>query len=123
MKSADQVTVTLPAHAVFLPVVRVAGAVMGDQAGLDHADIEDVRLALDELVFLLLGEGRGSIHVTLAAGPGCLEVTARRSGDDAPLGATSRVVSQALVAAVDDYELHDGDRPGFRFHKTRSRPR
>lgn len=123
MKPADEVTLTLPAHAVYLPVVRVAGAVMGDQAGLDHADIEDVRLALDELVFLLLGDGHGSIDVTLAAGPGSLEVTARRSGDDAPLGTATRVVSQALIAAVDDYELHDGERPGFRFHKTRSRPR
>ena len=69
--SHDTVTLTIPGHAVYLRLARLAAADTGARAGLSIGDLEDLRIAVDELAYALIGADttRRAADLALSAPP------------------------------------------------------
>jgi hypothetical protein len=121
----DEVRLTVPAKPEFLRMARVTAAGLAGRLGFSYDEIEDLRLAIDELCFGLTGPtGRpGTVSIVYLVGDAGLVVEGRGHFpiDLVPVGLTelSRVILSALV---DEHELvSDPDGPRFRLVKRRHR--
>jgi serine/threonine-protein kinase RsbW len=108
----------------FLRLVRVTAAGLGSRLGFNYDQVEDLRLAIDELCFGLTGaSGRpGTVKVRFLVDEDALEVTAEGFFEDSleapPESEWSKVI---LAALVDDHELGLGPNgPRFRLVKRRT---
>jgi hypothetical protein len=108
----------------FLRFVRVTAAGLGSRLGFSYDQVEDLRLAIDELCFNLTGaSGRpGTVEVRFLVNDDFLEVMAEGSFEDGrdnpPESEWSKVI---LAALVDHYELTAGPTgPRFRLVKRRT---
>jgi len=126
MTPPDEVRLSVPAMPEFLRLIRVTAAGLGSRLGFSYDEVEDLRLAIDELCFGLTGKtGRdGTVDVCFRVDGAALEVTAEGHFQDAlftpPESAWSRVILEALV---DDHELAPGpDGPRFRLIKRSASP-
>lgn len=120
----DEVRLAVPATPEFLRLVRVTAAGLSSRLGFSYDQVEDLRLAIDELCFSLTGaNGRpGTVHVRFLVEDDSLEVFAEGSFEDGrdtpPESEWTKVI---LAALVDDYELAlDTDGPSFRLVKRRA---
>jgi hypothetical protein len=120
---ADEVRLVVPARPEFLRLARVTAAGLAGRLGFSYDEIEDLRLAIDELCFGLTGPtGRhGTVELVYYIRPGSLEVVGegRFLEDIIPIGLTdlSRVILSALV---DEHDLTSGpEGPRFRLVKRR----
>ncbi len=117
------VTLMVPGRPEFLRLVRLAAADAGTRAELSIDDVEDLRIAVDELTYALLGDQPSNeiLTLTYTAAPGVVEI----EGSFPTTGSAVEVseLSQSIIAAVvDTHEVvDDGDARRFRFSK-RSRP-
>jgi hypothetical protein len=121
--SADEVRLVVPARPEFLRLARVTAAGLAGRLGFSYDEIEDLRLAIDELCFGLTGPtGRhGTVDLVYEIEPGTLTVEGHGKflEDITPIGLTdlSRVILSALV---DEHSLSaDTDGPRFRLVKRR----
>ena len=113
----------MPATPQLLRVARLTAAGLAGRLGFSFDEIEDVKIAVDELCFALVGsKGRsGSLTVTYRLGDHALEILGEGDfpadkGEAAP--AASELSSQILAAVVDEHELtRDGDTMRFRLSK------
>ncbi len=76
MATTDEVRLTVPAMPEFLRLTRVTAAGLASRLGFSFDEVEDLRLAIDELCYGLTGStGRpGTMHVRYVLGPGTLLV-------------------------------------------------
>jgi len=117
------VTLMVPGRPEFLRLVRLAAADAGTRAELSIDDVEDLRIAVDELTYALLGDEPSNeiLTLTYTAAPGVVEI----EGSFPTTGSAAEVseLSQSIIAAVvDTHEVvDDGVARRFRFSK-RSRP-
>jgi len=104
---------------------RIMAAGVASRLGFTLDEVEDLRIAIDELCFALVGsEGRtGKVTLRYRMTPEGLAVEGSghfqgtNTGPEPTLSALSR---QILSAVVDNCELLTGaDGPGFRFFKHR----
>lgn len=119
----DEIRLVLPADAGYSRVARVTAAGIGLRLGLRYRDIEDLRIAVDEtLILLLRPEGAaGLVTFLFTIAPDRLIVDAESTA-----GAGQHWIDQAarsrfeqLVGpVVDDYEL-DTDEQHVRLVKNR----
>ncbi|MFV0523359.1 MAG: hypothetical protein ACK5RL_02555 [Acidimicrobiales bacterium] len=98
----DQVTVSFPATPTFSRIGRVTVAGLAIRLGVDIADVERLRVAVDHAVTALHGPGR--IHLEARWAPHRL--TVRVDNPDHRLGPNevSRV-AEALASMVDDVNV------------------
>jgi hypothetical protein len=113
------VTLTIPGHPVYLRLARLAAADTGARAGLSVSDLEDLRIAVDELAYALIGEERSGAPLTLRylAAEGMVEIEGSSACDGtAPeLGDLARTIVSVIA---DEHELQeDGDTRRFRLVK------
>jgi hypothetical protein len=108
----DEVRLTVPAMPEFLRLARITAAGLASRMGFSLDEVEDLRLAIDELCFTLTGaHGRpgGSVAMRYRIGDGYLEVCGegRFAGAYQPpkLGELSEVILNALV---DEHDVSDG---------------
>lgn len=100
--TADQVTVSFPASPVFSRVGRVAVAGLALRLGIDIVDVERLRLAVDEAVSALGGEGR--ITLSFQWQPQRLTITV--DNPDAIIDPAATADVEASVATmVDDVSV------------------
>ena len=119
----EEVRLTMPATPQLLRVARLTAAGLAGRLGFSVDEIEDVKIAVDELCFALVGsKGRaGSLTVTYRLGEHVLEILGEGdfrpdNGESAP--AASDLSAQILAAVVDEHELtRDGDTMRFRLRK------
>ncbi|MDH4077253.1 MAG: hypothetical protein OEY41_02200 [Acidimicrobiia bacterium] len=99
----DQVKVSFPASPAFSRIGRVAVAGLALRLGVDIAEVEKLRMAVDQAVAALHGKGR--INLNARWMPHQLMITIDNPDQvlDEP---TSRAVSSSLAAIVD--EVHVG---------------
>lgn len=121
----DIVTLKFPATTDRVRLARTLVATIADEAGFDYDEVEDLRIAVDELCFALLDATPGAAHIELCANhqPGSVEVEGRSTGSDRVDSSRelSELSRQILVTVVDEYELAlDDEPPRFRFHKSKS---
>jgi serine/threonine-protein kinase RsbW len=119
----EEVRLTMPAIPQLLRVARLTAAGLAGRLGFTFDEIEDVKIAVDELCFALVGtKGReGELTVTYRLLPDALEIEGRGAfGGGAPSPVPSELSSQILDAVVDEHELtRDGDELRFRLRKQR----
>ncbi|MEO6121133.1 MAG: hypothetical protein ABIW46_08760 [Acidimicrobiales bacterium] len=125
MAERDEVRLALPADPQFVQLARVTASGMASRLGFTYDEVEDLRLALDELCFVLIGTGRpGQVNLTYSLVDDALLISGVGHFDaDTSHRALAPFSEQILPALVDDYELFQDDdgRPCFRMRKRRSR--
>ena len=121
----EEVRLTMPATPQLLRVARLTAAGLAGRLGFSFDEIEDVKIAVDELCFALVGsKGRdGSLTLTYRLGDHELEIQGEGrfagAGEGAP--APSELSAQILAAVVDEHALtRDGDTMRFRLLKRRA---
>jgi anti-sigma regulatory factor (Ser/Thr protein kinase) len=120
----DEVRLTVPAMPEFLRLARVTATGLASRLGFTFDEVEDLRLAIDELCFALMGtRGRpGTIRLRYLVTEQALEVEG--VGDfrgEGPEPTLSDLSSQILTALVDEHDVRRGSDglPCFRFRKAR----
>jgi anti-sigma regulatory factor (Ser/Thr protein kinase) len=120
----DEVRLAVPAYPEFLRLARVTAAGLASRLGFSFDEVEDLRLAIDELCYGLTGSaGReGTVEMRYVLDDDRLVVEGQghfRADQARPvLSELSEVILRALV---DEHSLADGpDGPTFRLVKRHS---
>ena len=122
----EEVRLTMPATPQLLRVARLTAAALASRLGFSFDEIEDVKIAVDELCFALVGsKGRdGNLTLIYRLREQHLEIAgegAFSSGDGEQAPTPSELSAQILAAVVDEHELsRDGDTMRFRLVKRRA---
>jgi anti-sigma regulatory factor (Ser/Thr protein kinase) len=108
-----EIVLTIPAEPEFLRLARLAAADVGSRCGLAYEEVDDLRIAVDELCHAIMGGAELpdptkartlEIHFTLLADGVAIEATCTND-------ATPRLndLSAAILAAVvDEHEISGG---------------
>lgn len=116
----DEVHLRVPARPEYGRLVRVGGAALGLRQGLSFTEIDELRLAIDEAVILLL-DGVSAEHEIEAAfrfEGDQLELEIRGDGDGAALSdAAVDRFDEICGPLIDDYDI-DPARAWLRIRKT-----
>src|SRR3954469_23541582 len=104
----------VPATPEFLRLARVTAAGLASRLGFTFDDVDDLRLAIDELCFALIGSKRrmGTVQLRYLAQGSQLEIIgAGHFTDDGPAPKLNDFSGQILDALVDEHELNGGGVP------------
>ena len=113
--TGDEIRLVLPAEAEYGRIARITASSLALRLGFSFVDIEDLRIALDELVILLLRpEGSaGSISITFTVAADRLTIDATTTAgldqpwvDEAALTRFEELVGEL----VDDHHIDDDGR-------------
>ena len=122
----EEVRLTMPATPQLLRVARLTAAGLAGRLGFSFDEIEDIKIAVDELCFALVGSrGRdGSLTMTYRLDGKRLVIEGEGTFSDAtPDPAPSELSAQILAAVVDEHDVRrDGDVMRFRLLKQRVEP-
>jgi len=116
--TGDEIRLLLPAEASYGRIARITASSLALRLGFTFPQIEDLRLAVDEMVILLLRpEGAaGEIRITFTVAEDRMIVDAETSaGDDQPWlnqGALTRF-EQIVTELLDEHHI---DEDGRRVH-------
>ncbi len=125
----NEVRLTVPAKPEFLRLARVTAAGLASRLGFSFDEVEDLRLAIDELCYGITGAGgrEGTVAVRYLLGDdqliveGQAQVPVTAGNAPAPSGRAARLseLSEVILGAlVDEHEFVDGeDGPRFRLVK------
>ncbi len=119
----EELSLTMPATPQLLRVARLTAAGLAGRLGFSFDEIEDVKIAVDELCFAVVGSrGRqGSLTLLYTLDLGVLVIDGTATYDSAaPDLAPTELSSQILAAVVDEHEL-SGDGDGLRFRLVKRR--
>jgi serine/threonine-protein kinase RsbW len=100
------VRLTVPAALEYVRIIRLTGSGVASRLGFDVEEIENLRVAIDELSSMAIeAASGGELEITFSTGEGELRITGRapaKSGAEVGLDA---LTGQILKAVIDDYEL------------------
>ena len=116
----DEVRLAVPASPEYLRLVRVTGTGLASRLGFTFDEVEDLRLAIDELCFALIGSrGRkGTLRLRYVVSDDVLEVRGTAELDDpSTVPGMSELSERILDALVDEHEMTREGHPGFRLVK------
>jgi anti-sigma regulatory factor (Ser/Thr protein kinase) len=120
----DEVQLVMPADPEFLRLARVTAMGLASRLSSTIEEIDDLRIAIDELVFGLIGtKGRpGRVTMRYSMHEGGLEVRGTGAFDDGRASPGLNELSELILGAVaDEHELEPGGAsPSFRLFKRRS---
>ncbi|HET9772294.1 MAG TPA: hypothetical protein VFS16_15475, partial [Acidimicrobiia bacterium] len=115
------VRLVVPASPEYLRLVRLTAAGLASRLGFTFDEVEDLRIAVDELCFHLLGEPGGdddggdpppgdprTMDLTYSAGVDFITITGR-TGSTGPVPEPSELSEQILDALVDEHEVAGSD--------------
>ncbi len=120
------VDLSIPVQADLVVLARLAAATVASRAGFGVEDIEDLRLAVEELCLSLVGtRDDGRLHLNYECEGDAITVTCWYEADEAPFtasgGEADDLSLRILGALVDDHGRNPaGDRPGAWLRKRRS---
>jgi len=103
------VSLTVPGRPEYLRLVRLAAADSGARADLSIDDVEDLRIAVDELTYALMGENPVDKTLTLRylASEGVVEIEGTCVATGEPV--VSELSQTIIGAVVDEHEISDRD--------------
>jgi serine/threonine-protein kinase RsbW len=107
--ASETVRLTIPASLEFVRIVRLVASGVGTRVGFDVGEIEDLRVAVDELTSLLVDASCGDeLQLNFNPQADALEIEGR-----APADGSSPIVEdlsrQILAAVVDEYSVDAAD--------------
>ncbi len=119
-EDAELVELSIPALPALLSLPRLTAAAIAARAGFDVEEVEDIRLAIEELCLAAFeGRGPGRLHLGFALLPKAIRVdctfepdTKNTRVDDTRSELASSLTEQLLEALVDEHgvEVEDGTR-------------
>ena len=120
------VRLSVPAAPEYLRLVRLTAAGLASRLGFTFDEVEDLRIAVDELCFHLLGDGDDTpsdrartMDLTYAAGADYISITGS-TGMSGAVPEPSELSEQILDALVDEHEVTgNGGVVTFRLKKQR----
>ena len=122
MGSEDEVRLAVPAKPEFLGLARVTAAGLASRLGFTFDQVEDLRLAIDEICFGMTGsKGRdGTLEIRFLLGADGLTVSGEGHFQVPGPVRLSELSEVILHALVDEHSMSDGARgPRFRVLKRR----
>jgi hypothetical protein len=111
----DAVWLTVPPFSEYLRTVRLVAADAAGRAGLDYDEIEDFRIAVDELCHLLMSSTDHEIAVSFGvAGTSVVARGRAQSRAGSPLAPLNDLSRAIIISVSDHHELRDdGGELGF----------
>ena len=114
---SDLVTLSIPVSADLLVLARLTAATVASRAGFDVEEIEDLRLAVDELCISLVNEGGGGrLELEFIRDSGLIEVscTHQATADDSVVDVVSDLSLEGLSSRILDalVDAHGQDNRG-----------
>ena len=123
---SEEVTLVVPASPEFVRLARLMAAGIASRMGFTFDEVEDLRIAVDELWYCLIGPHPevGTVRLTCSIGADALEmegVAAVEGEQRLHLSTVSEFSGRILDAVVDEYTVEaNGTRPSFRLIKRRA---
>lgn len=117
------IRLTIPARPEFLRLARLAAADVGSRAGFTYEEIEDLRIGVDELCHVVMGDhengtpdgSAAEVILEFILGPEVVDVHGEGPAGAQPQSDLSRTI---VAAVVDEHEVQqDGSRVQFRLSK------
>ena len=116
LRTGGDVRLVVPASPEYLRLVRLTAAGMASRLGFTFDEVEDLRIAVDELCFHLLGEADDGIppdedrtmDLTYSAEVDSITITGR-TGLSGAVPEPSELSEQILDALVDEHEVSGTD--------------
>ncbi len=106
----EAVRLSVPASLEYVRIVRLTGSGVASRLGFDIEEIENFRVALDELASMAIDVASGGeLEMTFFTTDTELRVDGRAPIDDGVDVAVESLTAQILKAVIDDYELHAVD--------------
>ena len=114
--TTGEIRLEIPAAPEYLRLARLAVADVGARAGWSYEDIDDLRIAVDELCYAIgAGAEHGRLTLTYSVTGQQIEVRGRGEATT-PLAAPGELARAIIAAVVDEFDL-DVDTLTFRFVK------
>jgi hypothetical protein len=112
LRTGGDVRLVVPAAPEYLRLVRLTAAGLASRLGFTFDEVEDLRIAVDELCFHLLGDADHQIpseetrtmDLVYSAGLDFITITGR-TGLSGPVPEPSELSEQILDALVDEHEV------------------
>jgi serine/threonine-protein kinase RsbW len=123
LRTGGDVRLTVPAAPEYLRLVRLTAAGLASRLGFTFDEVEDLRIAVDELCFHLLGDGDDdrnghddddpsgearTMDLTYSAGADFITITGR-TGATGAVPEPSELSEQILDALVDEHDVSGDD--------------
>ena len=116
LQTGGDVRLVVPAAAEYLRLVRLTAAGMASRLGFTFDEVEDLRIAVDELCFHLLGDGDDDVppdeprtmDLVYSAGADYIVITGR-TGLSGAVPEPSDLSEQILDALVDEHDVSGND--------------
>lgn len=106
----DAVRLSVPASLEYVRIVRLTGSGVASRLGFDIEEIENFRVALDELASMAIDVASGGeLEMTFFTTDSELRVDGRAPIADGVEVAVESLTAQILKAVIDDYELRADD--------------
>ncbi len=120
--ATGEVRLEVPAAPEFLRISRIMAAGVASRVGFTLDEVEDLRIAIDEVCFSMVGArgrtGTITVHYLLDDGALAVEGTGHFSDGLGNAPVVSALSKQILAAVVDECELSAGEEgPQFRLVK------
>jgi serine/threonine-protein kinase RsbW len=119
--TSRDVHLVVPASAEYLRLVRLTAAGLASRMGFTFDEVEDLRIAVDELCFLLVGDGEmdRTMELRYSSGEGSISIVGHTRLPGPP-PEPNELSEQILSALVDEHEVTaGGDEVSFRLLKRR----
>lgn len=120
----EEVRLAMPANPEYLRLARVTAMGIASRLGFTFDEIEDLRIAIDELCFAIMGnrDHQGTVELRYAMQDGGIEVTGIGHFSDASGLPGLSELSELIVSAVaEEHEVDvSGPEPSFRLVKRRT---
>jgi anti-sigma regulatory factor (Ser/Thr protein kinase) len=121
----SEILLRIPARAPYARLVRVGSAALALRQGMGFAEIDDLRLAIDEAMIVLLDglddDQETNVEIVFRIDEGRFELEATREGGDEVSEAAVHRFDAIAVGLVDDYDI-DPARGWVRLRKTPVEP-
>jgi anti-sigma regulatory factor (Ser/Thr protein kinase) len=109
MSAPEPVRLTVPAESRYVRLVRLAAAGVATEAGFDVDDVEDLRVAVNELFALLVDDSEdplGTVDVTYTVSDGAVSVRGERSvsATASDPGGPEDLALEILRVVVDEHD-------------------
>ena len=121
--TGELIRLSVPASLEFVRIVRLTASGIASRLGFDVDEVENLRVAVDELASLVLeqAESAGTLDIDFMVHDGELRIEGRVPAPDGALVRAETLTAQILKAVIDDYDLRVDD--GYaRFSCTRRLP-
>jgi serine/threonine-protein kinase RsbW len=106
----DVVRLSVPVALEYVRIVRLTGSGIANRLGFDIEEVENLRVALDELASMAIEASTGGeLEITFFTTPTELRIIGRAPIAEGTDVGVDPLTAQILKAVIDDYEMKTAD--------------